>query len=267
MPYGPAVVPDPAISTPATAAALPGPRWWAWALAGWGLLCLLGWGIAHTVVAAAGGELRAGGVSTEGVVSEVVEHGRLRPDTATVSYRAGGRLVEGVVEPGLTGADYEAGQTVVVFYDAGDPARMTIDDVDPASGWGWVISLAGAGGLIWSAVGVIGVAQDRLGRRRLVRVLSGGPWRPVHVQVRLEDAVQPDLLVTTPDGGVWRAGDRWRGQDLRLWTAPTSEFREGYGWSRPRSYDRDAWWVVDGDEAVFSPDTGRGLLLARREPT
>ena len=62
----------------------------------------------------------------------------------------------------------------------------------------------------------------------------------------------------------------WRSVRCSAWPEPDREPLERSGWGLPDEdpadvpYDQEAWWVSDGERAVFSPDQGPPLVLARR---
>jgi hypothetical protein len=82
------------------------------------------------------------------------------------------------------------------------------------------------------------------------RLLATRSWARVHALVTdLDDRWR----FTTDDGSDWRSGR------YRLWLPEWAQHdRTGV------DQDERAWWVSDGTTAVFAPDPGGVLVLARR---
>ena len=264
-----------ALAEPATAAALPRPARWVRVAALVGVLCLAGWFLADRAVGAANDDLRAHGVRVTGTVERVETGVRGSSDSVVVRFRDGGAARSATVSVGITGPDHEPGDRVTVFYDPQDPARVTIDDVDSSAGvhggWPYITEL-----LRWLGIGVVltavlGWVRDRRSRARLRAALASGPWAPGPVRVgftdddpRFRDLDEHATVLTTPDGTAWVRETTWP-DGPGPWAAPPPPWTTGVGWTGVAEVrEVEAWWVADGDTAVFSPDRGAPLLLARR---
>jgi hypothetical protein len=261
-----------ALSEPDTARALPRPRYGAWALAVLGVVVLLGWAIGTTVVRRAAQELRQEGRRTTGTVVTVHTGIRGASDRAVVAFVVDGEPIHATVDLGSDGVDHPPGSEVSVYYDPADPERITLGGIDnPPPGWGWLVDVSGPAGLVWTVLGVIGTVGDRRRRGQLRATLTIAPWTQVHLRIGYEGhdpvarQVSPrDTVLSTPDGTMWHAPAGWPSRVRDAWEAPATQFDERYGWRAPAVHGRDAWCVVNGDLAVFSPDRGEPLLMARR---
>ena len=146
-----------------------------------------------------------------------------------------------------------------MVYDPSDPAPFTVDDALYGFEWsGWVL---GPAVLVAFSAGPLGTWRLTV-HRQARHLLSGRVWTPVPVRV-LPDG-EDRYGFTTTDGAVWRSV---RHSD---WPTPNEEPLDRSGWGLPDEdpgdvpYDQAAWWVSDGTDAVFSPDRGAPLVLARR---
>jgi hypothetical protein len=253
---GPEILGLPAASSPATREALT--RWRRSVLVtlAIGLACLAGFLVALGFVTAANDQLRQHGARTTGTVYT------LYPDTghssghADVRFTVRGHQRFGSVDLGSDADSYAEGQQVTVFYDSADPSRMTIDDEDNQPGWTVLpMVLLLVGGVAAPLVAAVRVVR----RRRAQQLLRSASWQPVRVRVLQE---RQGAQFTVPGSGAWRS----RGA---VWPTPNREPRKLSGWGLPdedpRSVpaDQPAWWVSDGRRAVFSPDRGYPLVMAR----
>ncbi|SDN48393.1 DUF3592 domain-containing protein [Geodermatophilus sp. DSM 45219] len=208
---------------------------------------------------AADEDLRAVGVTTVGTVLRVDHDDDWSSGGASVRFTADGVTRARYVSLGGYADDYVEGQVVDVVYDRSDPDRFIVDDALYAPAWtGWALAPAL---LTAFAAGPLGVWRLSV-HRQVRRVLDGRVWTPVRVRV-LPDG-EDRYSFTTADGVVWRSvryGD---------WPEPNREPLERSGWGLPDEdpadvpYDQEACWVCDGEHAVFSPDQGPPLVLARR---
>jgi hypothetical protein len=235
-----------ALGDPRTAAALRRVRGRAWALAGLGAA-----GIAGIVLSAAGDigaddELRRTGVTTVGTVVEIDLGRWWEMESASVRFTAGGDTRSRPVALGGFVDGYVEGDAVDVVYDPADPDRFIIDDALYGPAWtGWVLVPA----LVLALVAPFGFAR-LIRYRDARRLLAGRSWARVRVQATdLDDRWR----FTTDDGSDWRSGRYW------LWL-PDWARRDAAGVDP----DKRAWWVSDGATAVFAPDPGGPLVLARR---
>jgi hypothetical protein len=242
---------EPASGVQRTAVALARDRRRAWAVLAVGATSVVATIGLGTVIDRADRELQEGGVTTVGTVVAVHPDRKFQTGGADVSFSAGRSPGTRYVSLGTYADDYDEGQRVDVLYDPAAPERFTIDDVSyepPWTTWPMVVSIVGA--LI---VGPVGVWMVRTGRAAR-RLLNGGPWTRVRVRVLLEEKT---CTFTTLDGTHWLSsfGAHW----------PTPEGadpeRAEVGPTDPDP--ADAWWVRDGEQAVFSPDQGAPLVLAR----
>ena len=229
----------PAADHPATASAVRHMRRSGRLLVLAGVLLLAVFLVVVTVVGEVNDRLREEGTRTTGTVE------RTTPDTghgsgsAEVTFRAGARTVAAVVHLGADVDGYAVGQRVTVYYDVADPHRMTVDDEDNQPAWTvppMVVSLVAGVGCLVAAV-VLAVR-----RRRTLGILRLGPWQAARAAVRTG---KNEAVFVLPGGDAWR------------YTGPTA-------WPGGDPLDQELWWVDDGRRAVFSPDRGRPLLLARR---
>ena len=223
-----------------------------------GIVCLVGFGLAVTVVADRNDALRNSGGRTSGDVYDVHPDSGHSSGSVLVEYTVAGVVHHGRVDVGADADNYSEGQAVTVFYDRDHPSQMTIDDEDNQPSWSvWPVEMAFVGG---SVSLIIAVVQE-LRRRTTRRLLHSGPWQSGRVRV-LDAGKRSDF--TTPDGAVWRSGIGTR------WPTPNQEPRKLSGWGLtdedPASVltDQPVWWVADGRRAVFSADQGMPLVLARR---
>ena len=249
--------PDAAVSDRRTAAGLVRAARRAWAavaaavVAGAALLGLFGMSVAGDT------DLRNTGVTTVGTIVHVDPGGKWDPGGAAVRFTAGGETAARYVSLGSYADEYEEGQTVDVVYDLSDPERFSIDDVGYEPRW---MTWATGGALtVTAAAGIIGLRWVSA-HRRARRLLRTHPWTPVRVQVRPDDS---GLCFTTADGVNWTSS---RNSE---WPQLNRQPRQLSGWGLPDEdpadvpVDQAAWWVCDGTTAVFSPDQGGPLVLAR----
>ena len=247
-----------ALSDQRTAAALTGARRRAWTLVGLGAVGACAVVALAAIEIEADEDLRAVGVTTVGTVLRVDPDGRWSSGGASVRFTAHGVTRARDVTLGGYADDYVEGQGVDVVYDPSDPDRFIIDDALYGPGWtGWALvpSL-----LVAFLAGPFGISRVST-TARTRQLLDTHTWAPVRVRVLFED---DRWEFTTADGVVWRAG---RHVD---WPEPNWEPSKRSDWGLPDEdpadvpYDQHAWWVCDGTDAVFSPDRGAPLLLARR---
>lgn len=234
-----------------TTAALARTTWLTWgttALGGVavGAVILLG-----TVGDEAERRLQAVGETTTGTITEMHLGGRLSNGGADVRFRTGGQETTEYVDLGGFEVDYEIGQQVQVLYDPSAPDRFAIDDVPYDPPWTvWPMTVALGGAFVITPIGLWMLRNRWL----TARALSRGVWTPVHVHVRKDDE---RTWFTTDDGSVWR------GVRDRYWPDREPDHHTGSAPQQHESAVRDAWWVRDGERAVFSPDRGSPLILAR----
>ncbi|WP_147251770.1 DUF3592 domain-containing protein [Blastococcus sp. TF02-8] len=184
-------------------------------------------------------QLRAEGATTVGTVVELHPEGRRRRGGLDVRFTVDGTQHRGHV-PGDSN-DYDLGQHVEVFFDPADPDRFTIDDVTfEPRGTALLLTVGGLGSLSGIAYGL----PVLLSHRRARSMLARGVWSPVMVRARYEKS---RYLFTAPDGTTWRSSRRAGWPTREDGTEPV----------------QDAWWVRDGEHAVFSPDKGAPLVRAR----
>jgi hypothetical protein len=270
------VVRDPASSLDRTAVALRQARRRAWAVTGVGGIGLavavaLGW-----VMAEADAELRATGITTVGTVVEVHPDSKYSTGGLDVRFPAGGDLATRYVSVGSDADYYVEGQQVDVLYDRAAPDRFTVDDLayePPGTGWALAVAI-----VVAILAGPIGVRLLWV-RRTTARLLSAGAWTPVRVRVLVDDRT---TCFTTDRGTVWGSSTdgRWRSSGgqlrrLRDWwlSQPEPDGVPGQDVGAAAEIDsideeelsplEDAWWVREGERAVFSPDKGSPLVLAR----
>lgn len=250
--------PDAAVSDQRTAAGLFRAARRAWAavavavVAGAALLGLFRMSLAGDT------DLRNTGVTTVGTIVRVDPAVKWAPGGAVVRFTAGGDTSARYVSLGWYADEYEEGQTVDVVYDLSDPERFSIDDVGYEPRWmTWAI---GGAITVTAAAGITGLRWASA-HRRARRLLRTHLWTPVRVQVHPQDR---SLRFTTADGACWSSlGDS-------DWPQLNREPRQLSGWGLPDEdpadvpVDQAAWWVCDGLCAVFSPDRGAPLVLARR---
>lgn len=170
-------------------------------------------------------------------------------------FTAGGETAARSVSLGAYADEYVEGQTVTVVYDLSAPERFTIDDVPYEPEWiWWPIGISASAG-VWMAVVAIRHVRAWLRTRR---ILTSQVWAPVHVRVGPEE---DGYSFTTADDVVWRCY-----QDVD-WPTPARDQERCPKQAPPPPgdpADQPAWWACDGRTAVFSPDQGAPLLLARR---
>jgi hypothetical protein len=253
--------PEAAVSVGRTAAELVWAARRAWGVLGLGIVA--GCALIGLIWASTEGDtdLRDNGVTTVGTIVEVDPDGRWDPGGASVRFTAGGDTAARYVSLGSYADEYEEGQTVDVVYDRSDPRRFTIDDAlyEPA----WMTWLTGIVCAVAAPAGFVGWRWVSAHRRRR-RLLRTRAWTAVRVQVLPDD----DLLQFTTADGV-----SWRSLSNSDWPEPNREPRQLSGWGLPDEdpadvpVDQAAWWVCDGTTAVFSPDQGAPLVVARRCPT
>ena len=253
-----------AASFPATAEALAregrSSRRTGWAAIALGVVALIAFGIACAVFASQDADLRDTGVRTRGTVYELYPDQKGSTGKADVQFLVDGEPTFATVELGSAADGYERDQPVTVYYDPADPQRMTIDDVgyEPV-GSATPLTIALVGGVGAIGLGIVSRRGARTRRSEVQQVLAGGPWRELHVRVLRTEG---GTTFTTEAGEAWSSGGEWTTYDR--------EPRKLAGWGLPDEdpadvpWGQDAWWVVDGERAVFSPDRGRPFVLARR---
>jgi hypothetical protein len=274
---GGAMVRDPASSVDRTAAALRRAGRFAWgvtAVGGIGLATsvALGW-----VMAEADAALQATGITTVGTVVEVHPDSKYSTGGLEVRFPAGGELATRYASIGSDADYYVEGQQVEVLYDRAAPDRFTVDDIayePPGTGWSLAVAI-----VVALLAGPLGIRLIWV-RRTTARILAAGSWTPVRVRVRVEDR---NSWFTTDGGTVWRSWTevRWRASGdtlrrLRDWWLSRPEPTGGTAgddvgpaadmdWpvEGEPSAMQDASWVREGERAVFSPDKGKPLVLAR----
>lgn len=204
-------------------------------VAGWGAVLVI-----LVVESDADAGLRDAGVTTVGTIESVDYDSALFPGGATVAFTAGGRARSEYTWLGSDADDYVESQDVFVVYDPTHPDRFTIDDSQYAPAWTyWLVvpafATAGAGT-------ILGVSLLRAGVR-MRRLLLARIWAPVRLRVTYDDR---RVVITTADGAVWCSvvNADWpeTPDDSPLWSA---------------------WCASDGTRAVFSPNVGSPLVLAR----
>lgn len=247
-----------AASVDRTATALTRVSWWSRGLLTLGASGACAVVVLTTVQDRADTELRDTGVTTVGTVQRVDADEKYDSGGAAVRFTADGDTDDRYVSLGGYADDYVEGQVVDVVYDLADPARFTVDDVPFAPRWTeWPLVLAVVTVLLTVPFGIVRLSGDR----RMHHLLRERVWTPVRVRV-LPGEHRHEF--TTADGLVWRSV---RDDD---WPEPNREPLERSGWGLPDEdpadvpYDQEAWWVSDGERAVFSPDQGPPLVLARR---
>jgi hypothetical protein len=151
---------------------------------------------------------------------------------------------------------YAEGDVVDVVYDPSDPDRFTIDDALYGFDWtGWVL----APSLLLALVAPFGALRV-MRARHMRRLLATRTWAPVRAEV-IDSVYRWGF--TTADGSVWRSG-RYLGW-LPDWNPhATSDHHLPDAGPLEAWIDQPAWWVSDGTSAVFAPDPGGPLVLARR---
>ena len=241
-----------ALGVPATRAAADGARQRARAAVATSAAALVAAFLIGGVMARADADLHARGVRTVGTVVEVQPDGRYSSGGAEVSFPSAGGQSTRHVDLGGYADDYSAGDQVDVLYDPAQPDRLTIDDVPYEPPWTtWPMVVAVLGTLIGGPLASWLLAT----RRRTRRLLSAGAWAPVRILVWQRGE---RCRFATLDGSEWQASvdGGWPGSDLEPDEHGSAPTEAGPG-------GRDAWWVRDGDRAVFSPDQGGPLVLAR----
>lgn len=228
-----------ALADQRTVAALARVRRRAWLLAGAGIVgtCVLVGAFVTEIEADE--DLRDVGVTTVGTVVQVEPDTEWSAGVAAVRFTADGNTGIRRVTLGGYADDYVEGDVVDVVYDPADPDRFIVDDALYGPEWtGWVIAPS-FGLTLVAPFGVLRVA----GVRRMRRLLTARDWARMPTEV--ED-LHHQWQFTTEGGSIWRSG-RYLGW-LPDW--PSS----GYS----------TCWVSDGTTAVFAPDPGGVLVLARR---
>jgi hypothetical protein len=235
-----------ALADPRTAAALRRASRPAWALAGLGAAGISGIVLTASVEIGADDELRRAGVTTVGTVVEIDPDSLWDAGSASVRFTAGDDTWSRPVTLGGFVDDYVEGDVVDVVYDPADPARFIIDDALYGPDWtGWVLLPA----LVLALLAPFGFTR-LIRSRDMRRLLATRSWARVRAHVTdLDDRWR----FTTNDGSDWRSGRYW------LWLPEWAPHD-------PTGVDPDkrAWWVSDGTTAVFAPDPGGVLVLARR---
>lgn len=270
----------PASSVAGTHTALIRLRRRAWGVLALGTVALVAVSSLFMIMDAADRDLRARGVTTVGTVVTVHPDRKWSPGGADVRFQGSGDVATRYVRLGSDADGYDAGQRVDVLYDPAAPDRFTIDDISYEPPWTTWPSLISLGVAMFGMP--TGIWMVRV-RRTTARVLATGPWAPVHVRVRVDDK---RLFLTTEDGATWRSTtlDRewsqarrsdWRARwlsrpalpdDQRAPAGPGDDAHE----VSPPDHSADplaapelAWWVRDGELAVFSPNPAERLVLAR----
>lgn len=249
-PVDPTAVAGPAISVPATRRAVSPRRVRAVLALLAGLICLAGAAGTLGLATPDYDAVRRDGVRTTGTVAQLYPEMRGAPGLAVFRYVAGDVPEQGQLEVGSSVDDYAVGQVVTLYYDPAHPRRIAVDGVDDGltGPIGIVLALLVAGLLL-----LVEGVRSLVRRRSVRRLLMSGPWVSVRVQVV---DLGGDSEFTLPGGEVWRAGGDWPAYDTARWPVP------GHG---EVAVGQEAWWVRDGDRAVFSPDQGRPLRLAARQ--
>lgn len=203
-------------------------------------------------------ELRAVGVTTVGTVIRIDPDALWSPGGASVRFSADGETRARYVTLGGYADDYVEGQVADVVYDPSDPDRFIIDDALYGPDWTyWPLGLSLLAALLAGPIGLWWTGRHAETRR----LLATRAWAPVRARVLWRG---DRYEFTTADGTVWRSvrdGD---------WPEPNPEPFEHSDWEPPDedpadvAHVQDAWWVCDGNDAVFSPDRGGPLVLARR---
>ena len=229
-----------------------------WGILGLGIVGACGVVLIAVVEIAADEALREVGVTTVGTVVSVDSDTRLDPGGASVRFTVDDDTRVRLVSLGGYADYYVEGQVVDVVYDPSAPDRFIMDDALYAPGWTeWPLVLALLTAFFAGPLGVHWVGTCR----EMRRLLGARVWTPVRVRVLLGDRRHE---FTTADGAVWRS------TLYADWPPPNREPLERSGWGLPDEdpadvpYAQEAWWVCDGDQAVFSPDQGSPLVLARR---
>jgi hypothetical protein len=245
-----------ALADPRTVAALGRVRRRAWLVAGLGT-------VGACVVLVIGAQeieadenLRAVGVTTVGTVVQVDPDSWWSAGAASVSFTAHDVTQARDVTLGDYADAYAEGDVVDVVYDPSDPDRFTIDDALYGFDWtGWVL----APSLLLALVAPFGALRV-MRARHMRRLLATRTWAPVRAEV-IDSVYRWEF--TTADGSVWRSG-RYLGW-LPDWNPhATSDHHLPDAGPLEAWIDQPAWWVSDGTSAVFAPDPGGPLVLARR---
>ena len=235
-----------ALADPRTAAALGRVRRRAWALAGLGAVGIGGVVLTASVEIRADDELRRAGVTTVGTVVEIDPDSLWNAGSASVRFTAGSDTRSRSVTLGGYVDGYVKGDVVDVVYDPVNPDRFIIDDALYGPDWtGWVLVPA----LVLALLAPFGVA-GLLRFWDMRGLLATRSWARVRVHVTdLDDRWR----FVIDDGFDWQSGRYW------LWLPDWAPHD-------PTGVDQDkpAWWVSDGTTAVFAPDPGGALVLARR---
>ena len=239
-----------ALSDEATATAVTRSLRRAWAVVCLGAVSVCALIVLDRVGTSLDAEFMAASARTSGTILELQLDARWDRGSASVRFTAGSATTVRSVVLGSLVDDYAEGEDVTVFYDPADPDRVTIDDVMYEPAWvGWLMVPA-FGGTLCLPYGAWLVVQNR----RMRRLLRDRPWGLVGVQVFHGDRC---CWFTTSDGAVWRSevdGDAsWMSAGGNFWNP----------WLEADA-DETAWWVANGNLAVFSPDGGPTLVRARR---
>jgi hypothetical protein len=229
-----------------------------WAALVLGVICLAGFVVAVTVVEDRNAELRQSGDQAVGTVAELYPDSKYRSGRAVVRFTTDGGEWYEPVDLGANADNYTEGQTVTVFYDPTDPARMTIDhEVNQASWTVLPMILSMLAGL-----GLVGLAIVRTIRgARVTYLLWSGPWEQVRVDVQ---PAGERIAFHVADGSSWRSGAR---KSWPSWDREDSDRAGSSAADLPADdvpTDELVWWVADGTRAVFSPTMGTPLVLVRR---
>jgi hypothetical protein len=185
-------------------------------------------------------ELRDSGITTVGTVVSVDYDSPPVPGGASVRFTAAGETRSRYVWLGSDADDYVEGQEAFVVHDPTHPDRFTLDDSTYAPAWiHWLVGPV----LVAATAGTFLGFSLLTARARMRRLLASRVWAPVGVRVSYDDR---RLLLTTADATVWCSVGK------ADWPEPVDD-----------STFSDAWCASDGNRAVFSPDLGSPLVLAR----
>jgi hypothetical protein len=238
-----------ALADERTPAALARVRRRAWLLAGLGAVGISIVGVLMALEIEADDDLRAVGVTTVGTVLDVEPDRWWDAGSASVRFTADGITRPRDVSLGGYADGYVEGDVVDVVYDPSDPDRFIIDDALYGFDWtGWVL----APSLILALIAPFGVLRV-MRAREMRRLLATRAWASVRAEA-VDLGYRWEFR--TADGAVWRSGRylAWL-PDLTPHESSGHDLPDGKG---------PAWWVSDGTRAVFAPDPGGRLVLARR---
>ncbi|MFD2091748.1 hypothetical protein [Blastococcus deserti] len=230
----------PALSTARTAAALRratrrARRFLALGVAGWSAAVLI-----MVVQSDSDTSLRDTATTTVGTLASVDYDAPPIPGGASVRFTADGETRTHYVWLGADADDYVAGQEVFVVYDPDHLDRFTIDDSQYAPAWThWLLGPV----LVVAVAGAFLGVSLMAARARMRRVLATRVWAPVRVRVSYDE---DRVVLTTADAAVWCSVGK------ADWPEPPDDATAS-----------DAWCASDGARAVFSPDLGSPLVLAR----